>query len=217
MTAKHIKIFLLPFFVSISTCGIAQNNFNAKVTAEKIIEHYIVNNYSVDTVLVKTIMEELTREQTEQVIEVINSLKEENQRLKTEIISLLKEKMSEKSVTGTKFNPKSLIPSWVQFERGDKCKAHLFLWSEVVFIPSAAVSWSQYCKYKKLSETPSRNQDVYETNRDVCLGLGIGTTALAVGFYVWNIIDGNTSKDKKIAFMPYATPSEYGVALLLKF
>lgn len=115
------------------------------------------------------------------------------------------------------FNPKSLVPSWMQFERGDKCKAHLFLWSEVALIPSAIISWSQYCKYKELSKSPSRNQNTYETNRDICLGLGIVTTALAVGSYAWNIIDGNTNKDKKIVFMPYAAPNEYGAALSLKF
>ena len=221
MIVKRGKIFLLLFFVSVSICGIAQNNFNAGVTAKEIIGHYTINNYSVDTVLIKIIMEKLTREQTEQVIEAINLLKEENQQFKTDIISLLKEIMSEKPTidmtVSSKFNPKSLIPSWVQFERGDKCKAHLFLWSEVVFIPSAIVSWPQYCKYKKLSEIPSRNQNVYETNRDIWLGLGVGTTALAVGFYVWNIIDGNTNKTDKFCFMPYVCPNGVGVLFSWNF
>ena len=113
------------------------------------------------------------------------------------------------------FNPKSLVPGWVQFEKGKNGKAHLFLWSEVALIPSAIVSWCQYDKYKELSKVPSRNQNIYETNRDMCLGVGIAATALAVGFYAWNIIDGNTNKNK--AFALYAAPNEYGIALSLKF
>ncbi|MCM1301856.1 MAG: hypothetical protein NC250_03235 [Alistipes senegalensis] len=117
--------------------------------------------------------------------------------------------------TTTKFNLKSLVPGWAQFEKGEKGKAHLFLWSEVVLIPSAIVSWCHYDKYKELSHTPSRNQSAYKTNRDLCLGVGIATTALAVGFYAWNIIEANTNKNKAFAF--YAAPNEYGVALSLKF
>jgi len=114
------------------------------------------------------------------------------------------------------FNFSSLLPGLAQLQRGDKI-GHLFLWSEVVLIPSAIVSWCQYDKYKELSKGPSRNQSIHETNRDMCLGLGIATTALAVGFYAWNIIDGNTNKEKKMVFMPYVTTEEYGVALSLKF
>ncbi len=154
-------------------------------------------------------------------IDIITKLMSDNKLLNKKMDSLITtiDFLTKKNA---KFNPKSLIPSWVQFERDDKFKGHLFLWTEIVFIPSAAVSWSQYYKFKKSSESPSRNQNIYETNRDICLGLGISTTALAVGFYIWNIIDGNTNKDKiiknkEMAFMPYATKSEYGIALSLRF
>ena len=104
MTLQHKKTFLLFFFVSISVCGIAQNIFNAKVTAEKVIEHYYENynvtyeNY-VDTAFIEKTMENLTRKQIEQVIEVITDLfKEENQHFKTAIISFLKEQMPKKDL-----------------------------------------------------------------------------------------------------------------------
>ncbi|MDR0831014.1 MAG: hypothetical protein LBN95_13040 [Prevotellaceae bacterium] len=115
------------------------------------------------------------------------------------------------------FNFNSLVPSWAQFQRGDKVKGHLFLWSEVVFIPTAAVAWCQYSKYNRLSKEPSRNKSTYETNKNIYLGVGIGSTVFAAGFYLWNIIDGNTNKSKNLSFMPYFLPNESGIYLSLKF
>jgi hypothetical protein len=155
-------------------------------------------------------------------IDIIKTLMSDNKQLNERFDSLiLANKVLDSLIAekNAKFNPKSLVPGWVQFEKGDSRKGHLFLWSQVVFIPSAIVSWGQYGKHKRLSETPSRNQRVYERNRDVCLALGIATTALAVGFYVWNIIDGNTSKKREsnMTFLPYIDPSKQGVALVLNF
>jgi hypothetical protein len=120
----------------------------------------------------------------------------------------------------SKFNLKSLVSGLAQFQRGDKydiIKGHVFLWSEVVFIPASIVSWCKYSHYKEKSNEQSRNQGVYKNNRDWYLGVGIATTAMAAGVYLWNIIDGNINKNKNIAFIPYYSPKESGILFTLKF
>jgi|GEM_PF-5522575 len=242
MTTKFKKTPLLFLFLSVSICGIAQNisNFNGRVTAGKIIERMITNHYYIDTdtALVREVVAEIIREelseftklttnQTEEIIQeiitVIPNLVEERMSKQMEelthfIVTVLYELMPEQPAT-TGFNPKSLVPGWVQFERGENGKAHLFLWSQVALVTATTASWIGFFHYRELENKNigMRDERIFRRNKNICRGLGIGVPALAIGFYVWNIIDGNTNRDNKITFMPYATLNESGVALSLRF
>lgn len=125
------------------------------------------------------------------------------------------------------FSPRVFIPGAQQIWKGQGGKAALFIAGEAACIGGIVLSESLKADYtSKMNSTHNTSQKQnYQNLANAWNMAGYGFIAGAVGFYIWNIIDGIESpgrptikyNGKVLALAPYASPDFMGMSLTLSF
>jgi hypothetical protein len=118
---------------------------------------------------------------------------------------------------------RALIPGMAQLYYGKNAKAGLFIGGEVVLIGGIIVG--EVLRAQNIANmNTTHDKKFYADKASACetvRNIAIGGAAV---LYVWNMIDGYVlvSKNKKLhrqqfSLVPYATPYDTGLAMILKF